>query len=236
MTDPARQVYSARRFRIVALLLTLVFLPIVIGASLLIYEYLRFSIMVEQRLRGERGSAPARVYARPLVLRPGIVLDDAGLLKVLNGLRYAERTGPASEPGQFARVPGGISLFPRPVDGVASEALEVSFATDKAGMTRVKEIRGVASKKRHAEQALEPELVTYLFDEDREKRRRRVEYRGAAGAPRAGGPRDRGSPLLQPPRPRPDPPVARSSGTSGRTGRSRTGPARSPSSSARTSS
>jgi hypothetical protein len=82
MTDPARQVYSIRRFHIVALLLTLVFLPIVIGASLLIYEYMRFSIMVEQRLRGERGSTPARVYARPLVLRPGIVLDTAGLKKV----------------------------------------------------------------------------------------------------------------------------------------------------------
>ena len=39
-------------------------------------------------------------------------------------------------------------------------------------MTRVKDIRGEGAKKRYPEQALEPELVTYLFDEDREKRRR----------------------------------------------------------------
>ena len=66
-----RRVYSARRLRIVVALLTLIFLPIVIGASLLIYQYLRLSVMVEQRLSGEKGRLPARVYARPLVLRPG---------------------------------------------------------------------------------------------------------------------------------------------------------------------
>jgi penicillin-binding protein 1B len=172
MTDPARRVYSARRFRLVVLLLTLVFLPIVIGASLLIYQYLRFSILVEQRLRGERGSVPSRVYARPLVLRPGLVLDRHGLLKVLNGLRYAERERATPEPGQFAVVEDGLLVFPRPGGEGASEPLLVVFATDKAGVTRIREIRGPASKRRYAAQALEPELVTYLFDADREKRRR----------------------------------------------------------------
>ena len=74
MNEPARRVYSARRLRIVVALLTIIFLPLVIGASLLIYQYLRFSVMVEQRLSGEKGRLPARVYARPLVLRPGMVL------------------------------------------------------------------------------------------------------------------------------------------------------------------
>ncbi len=173
MTDPARLVYSARRFRIVLLLLTLVFLPIVIGASVLIYEYLRFGLMVEQRLRGERRSIPARVYARALVLRPGLVLDASALLKMLNGLRYTERAEePVSEPGQFARSSAGVVFFPRPVGSGAVEPLLVEFAADKAGITRVKEIRGQRSKKRQAAQELEPELITYLFDTEREKRRR----------------------------------------------------------------
>ena len=38
-------------------------------------------------------------------------------------------------------------------------------------MTRVKDIRGDGGRSATPEQALEPELVTYLFDEDREKRR-----------------------------------------------------------------
>jgi len=171
MSDTSRKVYSARRFRIVVLLLSAVFLPIVIGASLLIYQYMRFSVMVEQRLTGERGRLPSRVYARPLVLRPGLVLAPDGLVKRLNGLRYAERDGEPTEAGQFSVSAAGVVLFPRPVDAGAQEPILLSFATDKQGVTRVKDIRGEGGKKRYAEQALEPELVTYLFDEDREKRR-----------------------------------------------------------------
>ena len=172
MNDTARRVYSTRRLRIVVALLTLVFLPIVIGASLLIYQYLVFSVMVEQRLTGEKGRLPSRVYARPLVLRPGLVLGPGGLVKRLNGLRYAERDTAPTEAGQFTRSPAGVTFFPRPVDGGASEPITVTFAEDKEGTTRIRDIRGAAPRKRYAEQALEPELVTYVFDEDREKRRR----------------------------------------------------------------
>src|SRR5512134_373059 len=102
MSDTERRVYSARRLRIVVLLLTLVFLPIVIGSSVLIYQYMRMGVLVEQRLKGEKGRLPSRVFARPLVLRPGLVLAADDLVKLLNGLRYAERT-PPSEAGQFSR-------------------------------------------------------------------------------------------------------------------------------------
>ena len=172
MSDTARRVYSARRFRLVVLLLTLVFVPIVVGASLLIYQYMRFGVLVEQRLTGEKGRLPSRVYARPLVLRPGLVLAPDGLVKVLNGLRYAQRDGAPTEAGQFSVSPAGVTLHPRPVDSGAMEPLVVSFVTDKQGVTRVKDLRGGGGKKRYVEQALEPELVTYVFDEDREKRRR----------------------------------------------------------------
>ncbi len=172
MSDTARRVYSARRFRLVVLLLALVFLPVVVGTSLLIYQYLRFSVLVEQRLTGEKGRMPSRVYARPLVLRPGLVLAPDGLVKLLNGLRYAQRDAGPAAAGEFSASGAGVTLFPRPVDSGATEPILVSFATDKQGVTRVKDIRGEGSKKRYPEQALEPELVTYLFDEDREKRRR----------------------------------------------------------------
>jgi penicillin-binding protein 1B len=145
----------------------------VIGASLLIYQYLVFSVMVEQRLEGEEGRLPSRVYARPLVLRPGLVLAPDGLVKRLNGLRYTEQEAAPGEAGQFARSSAGVTLFPRPVDAGASEPLLVSFVTDKQGTTRIRDIRGAPpSRRRYPEQALEPELVTYVFDADREKRRR----------------------------------------------------------------
>jgi penicillin-binding protein 1B len=170
MSESARRVYSTRRLRIVLALLTLIFLPIVIGSSLLIYQYLRFSVMVQQRLSGEKGRLPARVYARPLVLRPGMRLGAEELVKVLNGLRYAERQVP-TEAGQFAVSDAGVTLFPRPLPDGANEPLVVSFATDKQKVTRVRDIRN-RSKRRVLDQTLEPELVTYLYGEDREKRRR----------------------------------------------------------------
>ncbi len=172
MSDPSRRVYSARRFRAVVALLALVFLPIVIGASLLIYQYIRFSVMVEQRLRGEKGSIPSRVYARPLVLRPGIVLDPLALANTLNGLRYQERADPPAEAGQFQRTADGLALYPRPVPDGPAEAVMVAFATDKAGVTRVKDVRGREPRRRYEAVTLEPELVTYLFTDEREKRRR----------------------------------------------------------------
>ena len=64
-----------------------------------------------------------------------------------------------------------MTLFPRPVPDGASEPLVVSFATDKQKVTRVRDIRN-RSKRRVLDQTLEPELVTYLYGEDREKRRR----------------------------------------------------------------
>ena len=59
-----------------------------------------------------------------------------------------------------------LTLFPRPIPGAADEPLVVVFDKDK-----VKEIRGAQTKRKYPEQALEPELITYLFDESREKRR-----------------------------------------------------------------
>jgi len=166
MRASSRKVYSKQRFRLVVALLTLIFLPIVVGASFLIYHYVRFSVLVEQRLQGERWQIPSRVYARPLTLRPGLVLDADWLVRILNGLRYTQRTSGPAETGEFALVEDGVSFWPRPVPGGADEPLFVAFEEGK-----VKEILGAAGQA-YATQDLEPELITYLFDESREKRRR----------------------------------------------------------------
>jgi len=74
--------YSPLRLKLVLFLLTAATLPVVIGSSVLIYYYLRFSVMVERRLQGERWLIPARLYARPLVLRTGMALGAADLVKI----------------------------------------------------------------------------------------------------------------------------------------------------------
>ncbi len=168
MTDPHPRVYSPERLRLVLILLTLVTLPVVIGSSFLIYYYLRFGVMVDRRLQGERWMVPSRIYARPLVLREGLPLNVRDLVKTLNGLKYEQKKEGTPQAGQFV-VPAErvLVLHPRAIPGAADEPLAIVFdKTDK-----VKEVRGLQTKRRYAEQSLEPELITYLFDESREKRR-----------------------------------------------------------------
>jgi penicillin-binding protein 1B len=166
MSAPARNVYSPQRLKLVLLLLTVITLPIVVGTSVLIYYYMRFSVMVERRLHGERWLVPSRLYAQPLRLRDGLPLSLPGLVKTLNNLKYEQKAEGPTEAGQFVVGEKSVAFTPRPIPEAATEPLVVTF--DKGV---VKEIRGSPSKKRYASQTLEPELVTYLFDETREKRR-----------------------------------------------------------------
>ncbi len=141
-------------------------LPLVVGASLLVYQHVKYTVMVEKRLKGERGQIPSRVYSRPLLLREGMALTPAGLVKALNGLKYEQKASLPAGPGEFSLGEAAVTLVPRPTEGGATETLVAIF--DKE---RLKELRGLKSKKRYPSQPLEPELITYLFDRSREKRR-----------------------------------------------------------------
>ncbi|HWX23426.1 MAG TPA: PBP1A family penicillin-binding protein, partial [Vicinamibacteria bacterium] len=161
-----RHIYSPKRLRVVVALLTLLTLPVVIGSSVLIYYYLRYGVMVERRLKGERWMIPSRLYGRPLVLREGLALTLPGFLKVLNELKYDKREGGALDRGQFSVSEKAVTFSPRPASGGASEALVVAFEKD-----HLKDMKGVTTKKPYKTQPLEPELITYLFDDSREKKR-----------------------------------------------------------------
>ena len=171
MTPPPGRAYSTRRFRLVVLFLTLATLPLVAGSAFLIYQYMRASVVVDRRLRSERWMVPSRLFTRPLVLRPGLVLDLPSLVKILNNLKYEQKADLPPAPGEFVLRDGGIVLTPRPNPEATGEPVVVTFEKD-----RLKEMRGLETRKPYARQVLEPALITYLFDESREKRRF-VKYR-----------------------------------------------------------
>jgi penicillin-binding protein 1B len=150
----------------VVVFLTLATLPLVAGAAFLIYEYMRASVIVERRLKSERWMVPSRLYTRPLALRPGLVLGPETLVRILNGLKYEQKSDVPPAPGEFVVREGVIVLTPRPNPDAAGEPVAVVFEKG-----RLKEMRGVQTKKPYPRQVLEPALITYLFDESREKRR-----------------------------------------------------------------
>ena len=173
MAHPARRIaptgsrgntYSPQRLRLVLILLTAVTLPVVIGSSVLIYYYLKFNVMVDRRLQGERWQVPARLYARPLVLRLGMPMTVRGLVNILNGLKYEEKDDIPAASGEFAVGARTVTFMPRGSN--LSEPILVSIDKDE-----LKEMRGLSTKRSYATLTLEPELLTYLFDETREKRR-----------------------------------------------------------------
>jgi penicillin-binding protein 1B len=167
---PGPRTYSTQRLKLVLALLTVITLPIVVGTSVLIYYYLRYTVLVDRRLHGERWRAPARLYARPPVLQKGHALTVATLTKTLNGLKYEQKDAPPAAPGEFQVAPGAVLLWPRSPEGTADEPVAVILEKDV-----VKELRGLRTKRPHLQLTLEPELITYLFDDTREKRRR-IEY------------------------------------------------------------
>ena len=143
MATSTRQVYSPQRLRLVLFLLTAATLPVVIGCAVLIYYYLRFSVMVERRLQGERWLVPARLYARPLVLRPGLPL---GVARPRQGPERPEVRGEARHPGRARRVRGRqtstVTFTPRGSRRRAASPSSSTFEKD-----RVKEMRGLRSKR-----------------------------------------------------------------------------------------
>ena len=115
--------YSPFRLKLVLFLLTAATLPVVIGSSVLIYYYLRFSVMVERRLQGERWLIPARLYARPIALRNGMVLSQTDLVKILNGLKYEEKQDIPAAGGQFAAGKTTVTFAPpHPAGGARSRS------------------------------------------------------------------------------------------------------------------
>ena len=159
------QVYSKTRLRLVLLLLTALALPFVVGTAGLVYYYLKFARIVQQKLSGERWLVPSRLYSRPLQLRAGMPLPPARFVKILNGLKYEQR-GASVGAGQFSLRDKAIVFQPRPGPDAADEPVVARFEKDK-----LLELRGEKSKRPYLTQTLEPELVTYLYDESREKRR-----------------------------------------------------------------
>jgi penicillin-binding protein 1B len=123
---------------------------------------------VESRFRGDLFDVPARVYARPLRLVPGLDVGRAGLIERLRRLGFHEAKGKSLAPGEFSRGPGVIRIAPRRPTAGATPEPAFSLGLDPDG--RIEQVRGEGGK-RLAEARLEPELLGELAGARLERRR-----------------------------------------------------------------
>ena len=71
-----------------------------------------FARLLDARLHGERATVFPQVFARPLELRRGQSLTEAGLIDRLNDLGYTQRTM-FEKPGEFVIGSGDVTIIPR---------------------------------------------------------------------------------------------------------------------------
>jgi penicillin-binding protein 1B len=152
-------------FRPVGLtLLSLFAIGAIAGVSVFTFYYVRFSRLIDERLRGPVFPNVSQVYAAPEVLRLGQQASPDNVAAYLRRAGYTEEND--NPRGWFQRIPGGIRIVPGPDSYFASETADLYFADGT--LNSIVADRDLFAR---SEYSLEPLLVTNLFDSSREKRR-----------------------------------------------------------------
>ncbi len=124
--------------------------------------------IVQIRFDGRRWMVPAKVYGRSLQLTPGTRLDEARLLRELEGLGYRRVKHPNS-PGSYSSYRGRFLLRTRPFQftGPArpSEYLEILLQHG-----RLQTLKQAATSQSVERYLLEPRLIGSLYPTHSEDR------------------------------------------------------------------
>jgi len=113
----------------------LFFIAILFGVLLAAGYVAYLDLTVRARFEGKRFALPARVYARPLELYPGVKLRKTELLAELNLLGYRE-TSRSGEPGSYHLRNQVVDLVTRPFDFGTDrqESLSLQVIFDDSGV------------------------------------------------------------------------------------------------------
>lgn len=140
-----------------------------LGLGFLIPYTLYLNHQVGQRFDQLRWQLPTRVYARPLVLRPGVAMDSQTLKTELEAAGYRD-DGAGVRPGSYSRNGGRWLIASRgfnDVDGpVAPRRIEVQLSG-----SRVASVRDAARKQSVKQARLDPARIATLYGQQQEERR-----------------------------------------------------------------
>ena len=142
-----------------------VVLLVVVGlASVLTFYYVRYSRMIEERLSGPVFPNVSQIYAAPERLTVGQPASVSGVVARLRSAGFGEQKDNAK--GRYEMVRRGVRVYPGPDSYFSGEPAELDFADGK-----LSSITSLKDQFARGEYSLEPDLITNLFDSNREKRR-----------------------------------------------------------------
>ncbi len=128
------------------------------------YLYVSYSRTIDEKLKSGPFPNTALLYAAPRGIQVGDELTPGETATLLRKAGYSEgRTNPI---GWYMLRPGAIEIHPESDSYFKQEGAVIKFAGDK--VTQIVALRDNVDVNQYQ---LEPELITSLFDQKREKRR-----------------------------------------------------------------
>jgi penicillin-binding protein 1B len=148
--------------KVLAVSFTLAFILL---AGVLTHYYAKYSRLIDQKLRAGPFANTSKIFASPRMIAAGDVVTAGEIAAELRRCGYTESRGNAI--GWFQmRTDGGIEIYPGPDSYFDEEAGVVKFANG-----RISQIVSLRDNTARGQYQLEPQLITNLFDRNREKRR-----------------------------------------------------------------
>jgi penicillin-binding protein 1B len=145
-------------------ILALIAISFLTGMGVFIHYYHVYSKMIDERLRGGPYNTTSRIFAAPGSVAVNERTSPSDLAALLRHAGYNENRKNAI--GSYTIKADSIDIFPGPDSYFDQEPATVKFARGK--ITRIVSLRDNTDRPLYE---LEPQLITNLYDRNREKQR-----------------------------------------------------------------
>jgi len=146
------------------ILLVLLVLGFTTGLAVFTFYYVKYSRLIEAKLAAGPFANTSMLFAAPRTVDVGDIADPQEIATDLRRSGYTESSG--NRMGYFTLKPNEIDVYPGPDSYFKRDEGVIKFVGHK-----VKQIISLADNTDRTEYTLEPELISNLFDKNREKRR-----------------------------------------------------------------
>lgn len=161
-----RRAYAVRFFvhPIGRVLLGLGAIGLTVGLSVFLFYYLKYARLIEEKLSGGPFTNTSMIFAAPRLVSLG---DEASAGEMIASLRRANYgDSRPTRMGHYISRGDSLEIYPGPDSYFKQEAAVIRFKDGK-----VAQLISLRDNTERTQYALEPELITNLFDRNREKRR-----------------------------------------------------------------
>lgn len=164
---PPKKKATGKQFRLhpaVKVIIVLLVLGFTTGLAVFAHYYVKYSHLIDAKLTAGPFANTSMLFAAPRTVEVGDISDPQEIATDLRRSGYTE--SPSNPMGYFTVKPEEIDVYPGPDSYFKREDGVIKFAA-----TKVARIISLTDNTDRTEYTLEPELISNLFDKNREKRR-----------------------------------------------------------------